>query len=64
MRADRDVLLIMTGLPARDARTEAEWTIGNFLDEITDLLRDETSAHSAARRIDVPEGYRPHKPTS
>ncbi len=60
--ADRDVLLIMTGLPARDARTGGEWTIGNFIDEITSLLRTETSAYSAAKRIDVPDNYRPRKP--
>ena len=60
--AGRDVLLIMTGLPARDARTGGEWTIGNFIDEITNLLRTETSAYSAARRINVPDNYRPRKP--
>lgn len=64
VRADRDVLLIMTGLPARDARTDSEWTIGNFIDEVTDLLRNDTSAYSAARRIDVPDNYRPRKPTA
>jgi hypothetical protein len=62
VRADRDVLLIMTGLPARDARTDTEWTIGNFVDELTELLRNGISAYSAARRIDVPESYRPRKP--
>ena len=61
---DRDVLLIMTGLPARNARMDLEWTIGDFIDEITELLREETSAFSAARRIDVPDGYRPRKPTT
>ena len=62
VRADRDVLLIMTGLPARDARTDTEWTIGNFIDELTELLRNGISAYSAARRIDVPDSYRPRKP--
>jgi hypothetical protein len=61
VHADRDVLLIMTGLPARDARMDTEWTIGNFIDEVTELLRDETSVYSAARRIDVPDNYRPRK---
>ena len=59
---ERDVLLIMTGIPVRDARTGGEWTIGNFIDEITNLLRTETSAYSAARRINVPDNYRPRKP--
>jgi hypothetical protein len=62
--ADRNVLLIMTGLSPRNARTGAEWTIGNFIDEITSLLRAETSAYSTARRIDVPNDYRPRKPMS
>ena len=62
VRADRDVLLIMAGLPARDARTETEWTIGNFIDEITERLRNDTSAYSTARRIDVPDDYRPRRP--
>ncbi len=61
VHADSDVLLIMTGLPARDVRMDAEWTIGNFIDEVTALLRSETSVYSAARRIDVPDGYRPRK---
>jgi hypothetical protein len=61
---DSDVLLTMAGLPASDARAGAEWTIGNFIDEITSLLRHETSAYSAARRIDVPEHHHPHKPMS
>jgi len=62
--ADRDVLLTMAGLSANDARTGADWTIGNFIDEITHLLRHETSAYSAARRIDVPDNYHPPKLTS
>lgn len=62
VQPDRDVLLIMTGLAARDARTETEWTVGNFIDEITELLRNDTSAYSAARRIDVPDNYRPRRP--
>ena len=62
VRADRDVLLIMAGLPARDARMETEWTIGNFIDEITERLRNDTSAYSTARRIDVPDDYRPRRP--
>jgi hypothetical protein len=62
--ANRDVLLIMTGLPARNTRTDSEWTIGDFIDEITDLLRKEISDYSAARRIDVPNDYRPKKPIS
>jgi hypothetical protein len=61
--ANRDALLIMTGLPARDARTDTEWTICNFIDEITELLRNDTSAYSAARRIVVPDDYRPRKPS-
>ena len=61
VHADSDVLLIMTGLPARDTRMDAEWTTGNFIDEVTALLRDEISSYSAARRIDVPKGYRPRK---
>lgn len=60
--AERDVLLIMTGLPARDARTNAEWTVGNFIDEVSELLRNRISTYSAARRIDVPDGYRPREP--
>ena len=60
-RGERDVLLIMTGLPARDARMNAEWTVGNFIDEVSELLRNEISAYSAARRIDVPDNYRPRK---
>lgn len=60
--AERDVLLIMTGLPARDARTNAEWTVGNFIDEVSELLRNGISTYSAARRIDVPDGYRPREP--
>lgn len=62
-RADRDVLLIMTGLPARDARTDTEWTIGNFIDEVAELIRIDISAYSAARRIDVPDSYRPRQPS-
>jgi hypothetical protein len=62
-RADRDVLLIMTGLPARDARTDSEWTIGNFIDEVAELIRIDISAYSAARRIDVPDSYRPRQPS-
>ncbi|MEI9803902.1 MAG: hypothetical protein WDN48_04835 [Pseudolabrys sp.] len=61
---DLGVLLIMTGLPARDARTDSEWKVGNFIDEITELLHNEISAYSAARRIDVPDDYRPRKPLS
>lgn len=60
--AERDVLLIMTGLPARDARMNAEWTVGNFIDEVSELLRNGISTYSAARRIDVPDSYRPRKP--
>ena len=58
-RVDSNVLLTMAGLPARDERTDSEWTIGNFIDELTGLLRKEISAYSAARRIDVPDSYRP-----
>jgi hypothetical protein len=61
--ADRDVLLTMAGLSANDARAGADWTTGNFIDEITHLLRHETSNYSAARRIDVPDNY-PPRPTS
>lgn len=43
-------------------RQGGEWTIGNFIDEITNLLRTETSAYSAAKRINVPDNYRPRKP--
>lgn len=62
VRGDRNVLLIMTGLAERDARTETEWTVGNFIDEVTELLRNDTSTYSAARRIDVPDNYRPRRP--
>jgi len=62
VQGDRNVLLIMTGLAERDARTETEWTVGNFIDEVTELLRNDTSAYSAARRIDVPDNYRPRRP--
>ena len=62
--AGYNVLLTMTGLPARDVRNDAEWTIGNFIDEVTDLIRTDTSAYSAARRIDVPDGYLSRKPMS
>jgi hypothetical protein len=57
-----NVLLTMVGLSATDTRAGAEWTIGNFLDEVTSLLRHETSAYSAARRIDVPDHYHSPKP--
>ncbi|HZP75471.1 MAG TPA: hypothetical protein VFB45_04960 [Pseudolabrys sp.] len=56
---DLDVLLIMVGLPTRDGRLDAEWMVENFVDAITGLLRDEISAYSAARRINVPDDYRP-----
>lgn len=62
--ADSNVLLIMAGLSPSDERAGAEWTIGQFIDKITSLLRHDTSAYSAARRIDVPEHHRPQKPVS
>jgi hypothetical protein len=63
-RADRDVLLVMSGLPAVDARTGKGWAVGAFIDEITSRMRNDISAYSATRRIDVPDDYRPRVPTS